>query len=110
MWVYGNVTALDDIEIPEIGFLDDVETEQGWAAEGFVWVDNTVPLDWAVQIVTETPAGQIEVQQLVLDSSQRGEMTLPGYGRSIARATLVISAFAPVSTEPADYEVWLAFE
>jgi len=102
--------ALDDIAIPEIGFLDDVETEQGWAADGFVWVDNTVPLDFAVQIVTETPAGQIAVQQLALDGSRRGELTLPGYGRTIARATLVISALAPVTTEPAAYEVWLSFE
>jgi immune inhibitor A len=102
--------ALDDIEIPEIGFFDDAETDAGWDAQGFVWVDNTVPLAYVVQIVTETPTGKITVQPLVLDGAQHGEITLPGYGTSIVRATLVISAFAPVTTEPASYEVRLSLE
>ncbi|MGC8874240.1 MAG: hypothetical protein ACP5SI_07325, partial [Chloroflexia bacterium] len=43
--------ALDDIELPEIGFFDDAETDDaGWQAAGFVRVDNYVPVHFVVQL------------------------------------------------------------
>jgi len=102
--------ALDDIEIPEIGFFDDAETEAGWNAQGFVWVDNIVPLDFIVQIVSASSAGKITVQQLALDANQQGEITLPGYRQSTEWVTLVISAVAPVTTEPAAYQLSITLE
>lgn len=43
--------AVDDIEISEIGFTDDVEGgENEWVAEGFVRLHNRVPQKWMVRV------------------------------------------------------------
>jgi hypothetical protein len=102
--------ALDDIEIPEIGFFDDAETEAGWDAQGFVWVDNAIPLNFIVQIVSASSGGDITVQQLELDANQQGRITIPGYRRSTKWVTLVVSAVAPVTTEPATYQLSITLE
>jgi hypothetical protein len=102
--------ALDDVEIPEIGFYDDVESEAGWQAEGFVWVDNHVPLDFLVQIITFDDQGRIDVQPLLLDVDRYGEVLLPGFGGKTPQVTIVISAVAPATTEPAPYFISLTGE
>src|SRR5436309_1632530 len=41
--------AIDNIEIPEIGFSDDVENgDNGWVAKGFVRFDNILPQHFIV--------------------------------------------------------------
>lgn len=102
--------ALDDLEIPEIGFNDDMENAAGWEARGFVWVDNAVPARFLVQVITARANGEKAVQQLPVDASGRGDWRLTGYGSDWAQVTLVISVVAPKTTEPAEYAVQLRIE
>jgi len=94
--------ALDDVEIPEIGFRDDAETCSGWIVEGFICSNNTIPQTFSVQIVKF--GAQTTVEKLPLDASQRGQITLTGLGKDFQRAMLVVSGLAPVTTEAALYE------
>jgi len=53
-----NGMVIDEIEIPEIGFVDDVEdANSGWIAEGWVQVNNHLPGRYLVQVVAlgQTP-------------------------------------------------------
>lgn len=99
--------ALDDVEIPEIGFHDDMESGTGWESAGFVWVDNVVPVHFLVQVIAVDKQGEITVQALPLNGKQRGELLLSGYGRHLSKVTLAISAVAPATTEPAAYDIQL---
>ncbi len=89
---------LDDISIPEIGFADDAESDDaGWDARGFVRIDNIVPQKYTVQLLPlDSPE---KASRLPLDAANRGEWQLDA-----GRYVLVISAQAPVTTEPAAYQ------
>lgn len=93
--------ALDNIQIPEIGFTDDVETViEGWQAEGFVRATAEIPHQWQVQLIT-FPAGGVTVQQLVLRPDQWGELEVNlGAGQELI---IVISSFAPSTLQSAGY-------
>jgi hypothetical protein len=94
--------CLDDIRIPELGYADDVEADDGgWIAAGFVRIDNVLPQQYAVQVITlgQNP----RVQRLELDTQGRGALDIRGLGGEIERAVLVVSALTPVTTEPAAY-------
>ncbi|HIC90363.1 MAG TPA: hypothetical protein EYP04_13300 [Anaerolineae bacterium] len=95
---------LDDIAIPEVGILDDLEhggTE--WQAEGWIRTDNVLPQRWLVQLIELTPDGP-QVRRMALDDQQRGQLSVEGLGRNHKKAVLVISALAPVTTEVASYQ------
>ncbi len=102
--------VLDDVEIPEIGFFDDMETDEGWEGLGFVWVDNTVPLHFLVQAVVEGHDGDIRVESLRLDAARQGTLDVPGFGSDVAQVVLIVAAVAPATTEPATYRVSLTME
>jgi len=101
--------ALDDLEVPEIGLFDDMESPSAWESRGFVWVDNTVPVHFLVQVVAE---GDFETALyfLPLDAEGRGELLLPDYGDKFYRAMVLVSAVAPATTEPAAYTLTLSLD
>ncbi len=101
--------ALDDLEVPEIGLFDDMESPAGWEASGFVWVDNTVPLYFLVQVIAESDA-ETTLHFLTLDTEERGELWIPDYGEKVYRVMVVVSAVAPATTEPAAYTLTLSLE
>ena len=43
--------VVDDVSVPEVGFLDDAEGPAGWDAAGFVRFDNVLPQEYLVQLV-----------------------------------------------------------
>ena len=43
--------ALDDVSIPEIGFADDGENDNGWTANGFIRSSNVVKQRYIVQVI-----------------------------------------------------------
>jgi hypothetical protein len=95
--------TIDDIAIPEIDFVDDVEAGRGeWQAEGFVRIDNILPQRFLVQIV-EVGEG-VEVRRMALDEQNRGGITITGLGATLDRAALIVSGLTPVTTELAGYE------
>ncbi len=101
--------ALDDIEIPEIGFFDDAETDGDWEAAGFVRVDNFVPAHFVVQLLTQDAQGRWQVRAIPLDEERRGTAEVEGFG-DLRRLVLVVTAMAPATTEPAVYELGMTLE
>jgi|YNPBryunderm2012_1023409.scaffolds.fasta_scaffold08098_2 hypothetical protein len=94
--------ALDDVAIPEIGYFSDFEADGGgWEAAGFVRHANVLPQRWLVQLVLFGP--RPTVQRLDLNPDQTGEWEIP-LGGGVDRAVVVISAYAPVTTEVASYQ------
>ncbi|MBI2846656.1 MAG: immune inhibitor A [Chloroflexi bacterium] len=98
--------ALDDISIPELGYLDDAERDNGWKAEGFIRTENLVPQRFIVQVIEY--GKEVRVREMPLDDSQRGELVIKGFGSELSRAVLVIAALAPLTTEKATYEFTLS--
>lgn len=95
--------AIDDIAIPEIGYSDDVENGTGgWQAAGFVRVDNVLPQKFIVQLIES--GNTTRVVRVPLDAQNRGSYTIRSFGKEIARATLVVTAHAPTTTEPTVFE------
>ena len=107
---YGGL-ALDNIAIPEIGFVDDASRpEQGWTAEGFTRATAYLPQSWQLQLIT-FPDGQPTVTPIELDALQTANSTgsaqaifsIPtGGSRS---PILVIAASAPRTLEVGHYQL-----
>ena len=99
--------AIDDIAIPEIGFSDGVESGvSGWDVKGFVRTDNVLPQRYSVAIVEQ--AGTARVKRIPLDALNRGSYTVAGLGRDVSSATVIITTFAPTTTEPIEYQIGVA--
>ncbi len=99
--VTGPGLCLDNLQIDAIGLYDDAESgDDDWRAEGFLRHDNVLPVAYIVQVVTFGEG--VTVQRLPVVEG-RGEWLLPDLGGGIERAVLVISAVAPVTTEPVPY-------
>lgn len=97
----GNGFGVDDISIPEIGFVDTVEEASQWEARGFVRLRNTIPQRFAVRLVTKN--GSYNVQDVPLDAENRGRIAVRGLGQQLEEAFLVIAAMSPGTTEQAEY-------
>jgi len=96
--------ALDEIAIPEIGYLDTAEDpETDWEARGFVRSTNFVPQRFSVQLI-ELAGSKTRVRQMPLDAENRGTLQLEGLGGEVTQAILVISAMTPITTEWGYYE------
>jgi hypothetical protein len=93
---------IDDVQIPELGYADDLESGTGsWQARGFVYSDNLVPQSYRVQLIT---MGQtVSVLPLAIDGSGYGQLDLHGLGTEVDTAVLVIAAVAPSTTQAAAY-------
>ncbi len=104
--------AVDDVEIivdGNVTLSDDVENaaNDGWIAEGFVRHANMMPQEWIVQLVTY--GDETEVQRLLMADGVSGEWVIP-FSARMDKAVIVISALAPVTTEPANYKYTLTQE
>ena len=95
--------ALDDIEVPQIGFRDDAESEQGWDARGFFRTTNEVSQDYVVQILSISQDDSVSLQELSLDTQRRGEIRVCCYRESLKQTIIIIGALAPATTLPAEY-------
>lgn len=99
--------VIDDIAIPELDYIDDVENGKGgWLAEGFVRTNNYVPQDYLVQLITFGQETSIERLPLRGDNSARWHLPIA----DADHAVLLISSLARVTTEPARYFYRLAEE
>jgi hypothetical protein len=95
---------VDDVAIPEIGYLDDAETDAGgWQSEGWLRTDNILKQRWLVQLIELQEGEDPMITRLPVDDNGQGEWTISGLSRD-KDAILAISAIAPVTTETAPYE------
>lgn len=87
--------AVDDIEIPELGFADDADTDRGWRAEGFHHIDRPMSQRFVVRLIERD--GPSTVRRLELQPGNRLEVALD------RPATIVIAAVTEGTTETAAY-------
>ncbi len=95
----GRGFALDDITIPELGFVDDAEGGSGqWEARGFVRTGWLLPQQWAVRLLVRGAAPQvIDVPLNALNQAQqRVELGQDG-------GLLVVIPLTPFVDESAQY-------
>jgi len=102
--------VLDDIRIPEIGYAEDVESDEGgWISEGWLRTDNRLPQDFLVLLIQPPATADANPVRRLLDlgdgSSGEWEFTAGG---AAGDAVLVVSGLAPITTEPARYTVTLS--
>jgi immune inhibitor A len=96
--------AIDDITIPEINFNDNIESGAGdWDAKGFLRSDNVLPQKYIVQVIEKS--GTTNIKRITLDAQNRGSYTIAGFGKGVTSATLVVTAFAPTTTEVHEYQL-----
>lgn len=96
---------IGDVRIPAIGYVRDFTHGPGdWESEGWLLTDNRLPQRWLLQVMTFDGDALVEVQRPVVDELGNAEFTIDGLGDG-RRAVLAISALAPVTTQPAAYEV-----
>jgi len=98
---------LDDLRIPEIGYSDDFERgDGGWQSEGWLRMDNRLPQDFLVQVVqpdmTDAPVRRL----LGAGDAPHGEWIIT-VGGDAGDAVILIAGLAPITTEPAYYQLTL---
>ena len=94
--------ALDDVEVPEINYQADFETDDGgWQPAGWIRTNNFVPQKYVVQLVSFGKDGQMQVSRLPVseDNSARWDIPLS----QLERAIVVVSPMASRTTEVARY-------
>lgn len=93
---------LDDIEIPEIGLMDDVETlDSEWVADGFLRTQQTVGQDWSIAVVKLSDPN--EAQYIPVEAGKSDmEINVPEGG-----AVVIVSAQAPFTLHEAKYRLTL---
>jgi len=92
---------LDDIEIPELDYRHDADSDDGnWVANGFIRHANVLPQEWLLELVSkrieETTVERLEVGP---DHTGRWSVDLD----SDEMAVLVVSGLTRRTTEPAEY-------
>lgn len=95
--------AVDDIEIPEIGYSDDVESGDGdWMTNGFVRIHNRVPQLWGVRVALVGKDGEITLKDLALVNGA-GVMDIDF--RDARSMILFITALTRQTSETAPYRI-----
>jgi hypothetical protein len=98
--------AIDDITVPELGWLDDAESDGGWEAQGFRRLEGPLPQRFivrAIEIGTET-----RVTDVPLDADNHAEIRLSGFGAGLTKAVILIAGATDGTSEPATYRYSLS--
>lgn len=100
--------AIDDIEIPEIGFKDDGSAQNGWKTEGWASVDNALPQNWAVQLIIQTNGGKSYAQTVsVVNGAGSAQIAFGKGADDVKSAILAVSPTTLITTEPGSYSFTL---
>lgn len=95
--------ALDNLAIPEIGYVDDAETDSGWTAEGFVRATGYLPQSWHLQLVYPQDDG-VRVEKIAVDETGYATFELVA-ADGPEPPFLVVAASAPVTLNLASYRL-----
>jgi hypothetical protein len=94
--------AIDDIAVPEIGFLDGAESDVGgWHREGFRRLAGSLAQRFELRLITFGPGPAVE--EIALDEGNRARVDLAGLGTEYGRAILVIVGATQGTMESAAY-------
>ncbi|MGI8549293.1 MAG: hypothetical protein ACR2PL_00650 [Dehalococcoidia bacterium] len=95
-----NGWAIGGLQIPEIGFEDHAETNDGWQLEGFARLSGPLPQRFLVQVILDNGNGG--VQRLQLDSQNHATFMIPAGTR---RAVLIVSGATDLIRTEANYQI-----
>jgi len=96
--------AVDNISVPEIGYFDDGEGE-GWTAEGFSQAISSLPQPWHLQVITFPDGRPLVTEMPVSEEGKSNFVVSSEVGQQ--RPILIVAASAPMTLEPASYELSL---
>ena len=89
--------CIDDLEIAELGFTDDAESDGAWVAEGFVRLRASgVPQRFLARLVTGEGDGAV-VAIIEVDARNRWTLVVE------KDAVLIVTAVAPKTSQPASF-------
>lgn len=97
--------VIDDIEIPEIGFYDDVEGgANGWVADGFIQIHNRLPQHWSLQAIVLDGSPEVVPVEVTENGTAALTLDIPsGEGGAV----LIVSAQTRYTLSPASYRIEL---
>ncbi|MCC6179102.1 MAG: immune inhibitor A [Chloroflexi bacterium] len=98
---------IDDVEVPELDFRDDAESDRGWSYDGFIRSGNAIPQTWSLQLVEYHRDGSVTVRPLRADGDGRAVERFADLGGATERAVLVVSGLAPRTLEEAPFRIEL---
>ncbi len=100
--VNGTGFAIDDIEIPALGYVSDFETDDGgWDGEGFVRLQNILPQTFSVSLIE---VGQeMRIRKLELSAENQGEFKF-SINEETDKVILVVSGTTPITRQRAVYQ------
>jgi len=74
----------------------------GWAANGFILIDNRVAQDYIVQVIEMDEQNRVSVMKL--DGSNDGEVSINA-PQELNRLVVAVAALAPKTLQPATYTI-----
>lgn len=102
--VNGRGMALDDFEIPAIGYQSNLETDDGgWIAEGFVRVQNLLPQSFTVSIIRN--GNPKTVENYFVEAGEKLQLTIDINDPRHESVVLLVSGTTLFTTEKATYKI-----
>ncbi len=93
---------LDDIRIDAIGYFSDFESDDGgWQAEGFVRIQNQLPQEFRLSLISF--GDEITVTSIPLNEHNEASMDIT-LGGSVDSVVLVVSGTTPFTRQKAEYQ------
>ncbi len=101
--------AVDALSIPEIGYSDDAESQNGWQSAGFTQVSNALPQRYDLAAV-KLGKGGFSVQPVTVDGDGKADFNIAGPSAegSYSRAVLVISGMTNHTIQPTSYRLTIS--
>jgi hypothetical protein len=100
--VNGEGFLLDDIAIPEIGYFNDFEDDEGgWDGEGFVRVPNLLPQTFRLALIYEGKDSRVEYLELDADNTLEIDIRIGG---DVDAVTLVVVGTTRYTRQLAPYQ------
>ncbi|MDE3101982.1 MAG: immune inhibitor A [Chloroflexota bacterium] len=93
--------AIDDVAIPQIGYRDDAETDNGWVAKGFIRSTNTIRESYIVQVLHFGATPTVD-RHVVTGGSVDIEVSTSG---DRSAPLLAVTPLAVRTTDAAPFEV-----
>lgn len=97
--------CIDDVEVPQIGLADPVESDGEWQAEGFVRTDGAIPQEWLVQVV-RLDEREATVSRVPVNEEGTGVVRMSNF-ESDEEMAVIVSAVSGSSKLPSSYTVTL---
>jgi immune inhibitor A len=99
--------VIDALSIPQLGFADNVSTDNGWKTDGWIRSNNVLPEQYLVQAVVYTTGNATPtiVRVPVDAASGVAQAAFPNFGGTVTRVLLAVSAMAPTTQTPATYHL-----